>query len=146
MPYKPNPTISAYAGLHGGSHDFRSHPIAPAGIKIIIHDKPAARASWAAHGARFLYRTRHTALSLFSGSRHCHFYNAHHGHGPMVSTRFPHAKNHTHDNALAAIADSSSDWKGKGVTIIVSTVDTVIALSIFSCKDSQISRLLIIYE
>ena len=40
---------------HGGSHDFRSHPIAPAGIKVIIHDKPAVRASWAAHGAAGFY-------------------------------------------------------------------------------------------
>lgn len=49
-PYKPNPAISAYAGLHGTSHDFRAHPIAPAGTKILIHEKPANRASWGAHG------------------------------------------------------------------------------------------------
>lgn len=55
MPYKPNPHISAHAGLHGGSHDFRSHPIAPAGIKVLIHDKPAARASWAPHGVQGFY-------------------------------------------------------------------------------------------
>jgi hypothetical protein len=39
MFYKLNPAISAYAGPHGGSHNFRSHSIASAGIKVIIHDK-----------------------------------------------------------------------------------------------------------
>ena len=29
---------------------------------------------------------------------------------------------------------SSSDWNGEGVAIIISTVDTGIALSIFSCE------------
>ena len=54
-PYKPNPLISAYAGLHGGAHDFRAHPIAPAGCKVLIHDKPGARGSWAPHGVPGFY-------------------------------------------------------------------------------------------
>ena len=45
-PFAPNPTVSAYAGIHGGQHDFR----APAGTRILIHDKPSNRASWAPHG------------------------------------------------------------------------------------------------
>lgn len=53
--YKPNPTISAYAGLHGGAHDFRVHPIAPAGSKVLIHDKPGIRGSWAPHGVPGFY-------------------------------------------------------------------------------------------
>jgi hypothetical protein len=39
LSYKLNTALSAYAGPHGGAHNFRSHPIAPAGIKVIIHDK-----------------------------------------------------------------------------------------------------------
>ena len=54
-PYKPNPTISAYAGLNGGAHDFRAHPIAPAGSKVLIHDKPGIRGSWAPHGVPGFY-------------------------------------------------------------------------------------------
>ena len=54
-PYKPNPTISAYAGLHGGAHDFRANPIGPAGARILIHDKPSSRGSWAPHGVAGFY-------------------------------------------------------------------------------------------
>ena len=54
-PYKPNPTISAYAGMHGGAHDFRANPIGPAGAKILIHDKPNNRGSWAPHGVAGFY-------------------------------------------------------------------------------------------
>ena len=31
LSYNPNPSISAYEGLHGCQLDFRVHPIAPAG-------------------------------------------------------------------------------------------------------------------
>ena len=55
LPYHPNTSISAYAGLHGAPHDFRAHPIAPAGIKVLVHDKPQARASWAPHGVPGFY-------------------------------------------------------------------------------------------
>ena len=44
-PYKPNPTISAYAGLRSGAHDIRANPIRPASAKIAIHDKPSNRGS-----------------------------------------------------------------------------------------------------
>jgi hypothetical protein len=54
-PYQPNPNISAYAGIHGGPHDFTAHPIAPAGTRVLIHDKPAARATWANHGTPGYY-------------------------------------------------------------------------------------------
>ena len=49
LPYSPNPSVSAYAGLHGGALDFARHPIAPAGTRILIHDKPSVRSSWAPH-------------------------------------------------------------------------------------------------
>ena len=48
-PCKSNPTISAYAGLHGGAHDLRAHPIAAAGCKVLIPNKPTNRGSWAPH-------------------------------------------------------------------------------------------------
>ena len=54
-PFAPNPAVSAYAGIHGGQHDFRAHPIAPAGTRILIHDKPANRISWAPHGVPGFY-------------------------------------------------------------------------------------------
>ena len=54
-PFAPNPTVSAYAGLHGDQHDFRAHPIAPAGTRILVHDKPSNRASWAPHGVPGFY-------------------------------------------------------------------------------------------
>ena len=43
MSYGPNPNISAFEGLHGCQLDFRAHPIAPAGTKVLIHDKPTGR-------------------------------------------------------------------------------------------------------
>ena len=54
-PCKSNPRISAYASLHRGAHDYRAHPIAPAGCKVLIHDKPAHRGAWAPHGAPGFY-------------------------------------------------------------------------------------------
>jgi hypothetical protein len=44
-----NPKLSAYNYLFG-VHDFNAHPMAPPGIKVIAHEKPAKRASWATHG------------------------------------------------------------------------------------------------
>ena len=53
--YGPNTHLSAYEGLHGCKFDFRAHPIAPAGSKVLIHDKPGARGSWAPHGVLGFY-------------------------------------------------------------------------------------------
>ncbi len=50
-----NPDISAYHQVHGHPFDFRAHPFAPAGMKIVSHDKPDARASFAPHGVRGWY-------------------------------------------------------------------------------------------
>ena len=55
IPYPSNTTISAYAGLHSGAFDFAAHPIAPAGSRVVVHDKPAIRASWAPHGTHGYY-------------------------------------------------------------------------------------------
>ena len=48
-PSRINPKLSAYAQLHG-AFDFNRTPLAPPGTKIIIHDKPAIRGSWATRG------------------------------------------------------------------------------------------------
>jgi hypothetical protein len=48
-------TMGACVGRYGGSHNFRAHPIAPAGIKVLVHDKPSSRASWAPHGVPVYY-------------------------------------------------------------------------------------------
>ena len=55
IPYPSNTSISAYAGLHGGAFDFAAHPIAPAGTKIVLRDKPNTRGSWAPHGTHGYY-------------------------------------------------------------------------------------------
>eukprot|EP01034_Spumella_vulgaris_P038071 gene38071-46978_t len=46
--------ISAWQQLHG-HYDFNSHPIAPPGMRIVTHDKPSDRASWAPHGTEGFY-------------------------------------------------------------------------------------------
>jgi len=52
-PYALDPSISAYCGVHGHNYDFKSHPIAPCGIKVLVHEPN--RSSWAAHGVRGFY-------------------------------------------------------------------------------------------
>lgn len=44
-----NPKLSAYAQIFG-PFDYNRTPLAPAGTRAIIHDKPSNRESWAAHG------------------------------------------------------------------------------------------------
>ena len=46
---------SAWHGLHGNTYDWRAHPIAPFGTRVLIHDKPDKRASWAPHGSEGFY-------------------------------------------------------------------------------------------
>jgi hypothetical protein len=43
-----NPKLSAYAQVHG-AFDFNRTPLAPPGTKVLVHEKPDVRASWAAH-------------------------------------------------------------------------------------------------
>lgn len=49
-----NPKLSAYAQLFG-NFDFNRTPLAPPGTRILSHDKPANRASWATHGEEGWY-------------------------------------------------------------------------------------------
>ena len=43
------PHLSSYADLFG-DFDYNQHPLLPPGIKVIIHEKPAQRATWAPRG------------------------------------------------------------------------------------------------
>ena len=51
-PSRTNP--SAYAQLFG-QFDFNKTPIAPPGTRVLAHEKPAQRASWAPHGIEGWY-------------------------------------------------------------------------------------------
>ena len=53
-PSQINPKLSAYAQLHD-AFDFNRTLLAPPGTKIIIHDKPAIRESWATRGHEGYY-------------------------------------------------------------------------------------------
>ena len=53
-PSRINPKLSAYAQLYG-TFDFSKTPLAPAGCKIIIHDRTEERKTWAEHGSRGFY-------------------------------------------------------------------------------------------
>ena len=44
-----NPKLSAYAYLFG-NFDYNATPMAPPGTKVVVHDKPGNRGSWALHG------------------------------------------------------------------------------------------------
>jgi len=54
-PFKPNPAISAYAGIYGKSYDFLAHPIAPSGTRVVVHESPSQRQSWHPHGVCGFY-------------------------------------------------------------------------------------------
>ena len=43
-----NPAISAWEQIHG-KFDFNRTPLAPPGIRVLVHEKPAQRATWAPH-------------------------------------------------------------------------------------------------
>ena len=49
-PYGPDPTKSAYEGMHGKHYDFNRYPLAPFGTAVLIHDAPKVRGTWAPHG------------------------------------------------------------------------------------------------
>ncbi len=48
-PSRLNPRLSAWAQMEG-AFDYNKTPVAPPGTKIVAHEKPNQRASWAAHG------------------------------------------------------------------------------------------------
>jgi len=53
--FAPQPSISAYEGIHGNKFDFTAHPMAPCGTRVLVHERPANRASWSPHGTPGFY-------------------------------------------------------------------------------------------
>ncbi len=49
------PKISAWQMLFGKPYNFSAHPIAPFGMKVIVHEKPTERGSHSFHGADAFY-------------------------------------------------------------------------------------------
>ena len=90
LPYPSNTNISAYTGLHGGAFDFAAHLIAPAGTKVVIHDKPTISyksimgATWYAW---ILFGSDTLSLSMLSCMDYEHAYHSHFRHTSMISKR-----------------------------------------------------------
>jgi hypothetical protein len=55
LSYKPDPTKSAYHGIHGERFDFKKHPLAPLGCKVLVFEDPGSRQTWAPHGVSGFY-------------------------------------------------------------------------------------------
>ena len=53
-PSRLNPKLSAYAQLEG-AFDFTRPPLAPPGTRVIVHEKPTQRCTWAPHGVDVWY-------------------------------------------------------------------------------------------
>ena len=49
-----NPTLSGYAQMHG-EFNYNATPLAPPGTKVIIHEKPTVRGTWATRGVKGWY-------------------------------------------------------------------------------------------
>ena len=82
-----NPNILAYAQLNG-QFDFNATPLAPIGTKVIVHERPAQRGTWAVHGqdgwyigpAMEHYRCYKTYITTTRGERNAdtvEFFPAH---------------------------------------------------------------------
>ncbi len=54
-PFEFDHAISAYEGLFGVKFNFKQHPIAPVGTKVLTWDAPDHRGSWADHGVEAAY-------------------------------------------------------------------------------------------
>jgi hypothetical protein len=54
-PYEYDPRISAHHGIFGYRFDFKRHPIAPVGAKVLTWDSTDHRGSWADHGVEVIY-------------------------------------------------------------------------------------------
>ena len=49
-----NPKLSGYAQLHG-EIKYNPNPLSPPGTKLIVHEKPKVRRTWASHGVKWWY-------------------------------------------------------------------------------------------
>lgn len=54
-PWTQNPKLNAWTGFRGKEYDHLAHPMAIFGMKVVIHEKPDARTSWAPHGKDGFY-------------------------------------------------------------------------------------------
>ncbi len=51
-PWRPDPTLSAWSGLHHLSYDFSAHPLHPPGQLCLAFSSPDHHDTWAPHGDR----------------------------------------------------------------------------------------------
>ena len=49
-----HPQLLVYNHVHG-IYDYNAHPMAPPGIRVVTHNKPDTRPSWAPHGSEGWY-------------------------------------------------------------------------------------------
>ena len=71
-----NPKLSGYAQLHG-QFNYNATPLAPPGTKVIVHEKPSTRKSWAVKGQQGWYlgpfiehcRCHHVYITKTRGER-----------------------------------------------------------------------------
>jgi hypothetical protein len=54
-PWHPKRSINAWTGMHGKPYDHLAYPMSVYGTKVVVHDKPDARAAWAPHGTDGFY-------------------------------------------------------------------------------------------
>ncbi len=54
-PWRPDPSLSAWSGLHHLPYDFSAHPIHPPGQLCLAFNGPDHRLSWDPHGDRAYY-------------------------------------------------------------------------------------------
>ena len=55
LPFRINPNISAWEGIHGKPFNFRRHPLAPCGTEVLIYEPPDKRTTWEPHGKHGFY-------------------------------------------------------------------------------------------
>ena len=53
-PSRLNPKLSAYSQVHG-HYNYSVNPIAPPGMRVLVHDLPKNRKSWAPHASDCFY-------------------------------------------------------------------------------------------
>jgi hypothetical protein len=61
-----NSKLSAYAALEG--QDFNKTPLAPPGIKVIVHQKPSWQGTYIPHGINGWYIGLHYNTTIVSNS------------------------------------------------------------------------------
>jgi hypothetical protein len=54
-PWHPDRTINAWTGLHNRPYDHMARPLSIYGMKVVVHDKPGLRGTWATHGTDGFY-------------------------------------------------------------------------------------------